>query len=452
MSMNPIATLTNRKMTLDIKELPARLGRNNNVVEIYLFHESVSREHCLFECINRRFTVRDLGSTVGTFINGVRLEPNIPYNIDDGAKIQFGKVKMVFHADYQALAEWERMQAAPAAQAPSQGYGGSAPAASQAYGGGSSFGGQSYGEGAPAAQNFGGSAPAAPGNKNVKVSVREMNEYEYDEDEVVYIECGLKPEEKSLSYTSELRKKELEAAIANEADQADWKSTQVLSADESEALAAAVESASEAQVGEPFEAPAEEPAEEIEAAIASEESQADWKSTQVLSADESEALEVAVEAAEAAAEEPVSALDPESAYAKLASAAEATDEDLVGSVFADEGTFKIEDQQDEEQATKTLILTWIDDITGETKKLKIDHFPFAIGRKSDVNDYTIARKGISRKHMHFDELDGDVYVYDEASTNGVRLNGEKITPETQVKLRSGDHIRVLDITFVVTID
>ncbi|MBO5514086.1 MAG: FHA domain-containing protein, partial [Mogibacterium sp.] len=227
------------------------------------------------------------------------------------------------------------------------------------------------------------------------------------------------------------------AAIANEADQADWKSTQVLSADESEALAAAVEAASEAQseaavegkaetqVGEPFEAPAEEPAEEIEAAIASEESQPDWKSTQVLSADESEALEAAVEAA---------------------------DEDLVGSVFADEGTFKIEDQQDEEQATKTLILTWIDDITGETKKLKIDHFPFAIGRKSDVNDYTIARKGISRKHMHFDELDGEVYVYDEASTNGVRLNGEKITPETQVKLRSGDHIRVLDITFVVTID
>ena len=54
--------------------------------------------------------------------------------------------------------------------------------------------------------------------------------------------------------------------------------------------------------------------------------------------------------------------------------------------------------------------------------------------------------------MHFDELDGEVYVYDEASTNGVRLNGEKITPETQVKLKSGDHIRVLDITFVVTID
>lgn len=415
MNMNPVATLTNRKMTLDIKELPARLGRNNNVVEVYLFHESVSREHCLFECINRRFTVRDLGSTVGTFINGVRLEPNIPYNIDDGAKIQFGKVKMVFHADYQALAEWERMQAAPAAQAPSQ-----------AYGGGSSFGGQSFSGSAQAAsQGYGRSTPAAPGNKNVKVSVREMNEYEYDEDEVVYIECGLKPEEKSLSYTSELRKKELEAAIAKDESQTDWKSTQVLSVDESEALAAAVEAASEAQVGEPFEAPAEAPAEEIEAAIADEGAPADWKSTQVLSADESEALEAAVEAA---------------------------DEDLVGSVFADEGTFKIEDQQDEEQATKTLILTWIDDITGETKKLKIDHFPFAIGRKSDVNDYTIARKGISRKHMHFDELDGEVYVYDEASTNGVRLNGEKITPETQVKLRSGDHIRVLDITFVVTID
>ena len=447
MNMNPVATLTNRKMTLDIKTLPARLGRNNNVVEVYLFHESVSREHCLFECINRRFTVRDLGSTVGTFINGVRLEPNIPYNIEDGSKIQFGKVKMVFHADYQALAEWERMQAAPAAQAPSQGYGGSEPFAGQSYGGGFPAAGQNFGGSAPAApssQDFGGSAPSAPGNKNIKVSIREMNEYEYDEDEVVYIECGLKPEDKSLSYTSELRKKELEAAIAKEADQADWKSTQVLSADESASLAAAVEAASEAQAeapfGEPFEAPAEEPAEEIEASIAGEESQADWKSTQVLSADESASLAAAVEAAsegEAVAEAPIE---------------EPAAEDISGSVFADEGTFKIEDQQDEEQAKKTLVLTWIDDITGDTKKLKIDHFPFAIGRKSDVNDYTIARKGISRKHMRFDEAGGEIYVYDDASTNGVRVNGEKIAPETQVKLNSGDTIRVLDITFAVTIN
>ena len=235
--MNPVATLTNRKMTLDIKSLPARLGRNSNVVDIYLLHESVSREHCLFECINHRFTVRDLGSTVGTFINGVRLEPNIPYNIEDGAKIQFGKVKMVFHGDNQALAEWERMQSqpAPAAQAPQT--------QSQSYGGSDPFAGQSFGGEAPGEQDFGGYAPAALDNKGIKVSARELNEYEYNEGEVVYIDCGLGPVKEPIEEHAE----KLEAAIASEEGQADWKSTQVLSAEESADLAAAVKAASEGQ-------------------------------------------------------------------------------------------------------------------------------------------------------------------------------------------------------------
>jgi hypothetical protein len=118
----PLATLSNRKMELDIKDLPARLGRNSSVVEIYLFDESVSREHCTFECINHRIAVMDLGSTAGTYINGVRLEPNIPYNIEDGAKICFGTVELEFHADPQALSEWEngqgQAQSAPAFCAP----------------------------------------------------------------------------------------------------------------------------------------------------------------------------------------------------------------------------------------------------------------------------------------------------------------------------------------------
>jgi pSer/pThr/pTyr-binding forkhead associated (FHA) protein len=54
--------------------------------------------------------------------------------------------------------------------------------------------------------------------------------------------------------------------------------------------------------------------------------------------------------------------------------------------------------------------------------------------------------------MRFEEADGEVYLYDDASTNGVRLNGKRIEPETLVKLSDGDKIRVLDITFAVRID
>ena len=455
--MNPVATLTNRKMTLDIKSLPARLGRNSNVVDIYLLHESVSREHCLFECINHRFTVRDLGSTVGTFINGVRLEPNIPYNIEDGAKIQFGKVKMVFHGDNQALAEWERMQSqpAPAAQAPQT--------QSQSYGGSDPFAGQSFGGEAPGEQDFGGYAPAALDNKGIKVSARELNEYEYNEGEVVYIDCGLGPVKEPIEEHAE----KLEAAIASEEGQADWKSTQVLSAEESADLAAAVKAASEGQfVAVPevpdvqADAPMEEPAlsSDFDSVYDKLESAGkfafDWGPSET----------PAERPAEAPAEEPVPAEEPIEAPIEAPVVEAAPEElfekpaeepapagDLAGSIFIDEGTVKIE-EPDEEEQKKTLHLTWIDDTTGETKKLNIDHFPFAIGRKSDVNDYTIPKKGVSRKHLRFEESDGEIYVYDDASTNGVRLNGKRIVPETQVKLSSGDTIRVLDITFAVAID
>lgn len=412
---NPVATLSNRKMELSIKELPARVGRNNNVVEVYLFHESVSREHCLFECINHKYTVRDLGSTVGTYINGVKLEPHVPYNIEDGAKIQLGKVKLVFHADYQALAEWEQMQAQQAQASPAAQPSPFAPEVSAAPEAPVAQASQFASE-APAVQQsaFENSVAAPAGKKVVSVSARELNGFEYDEDEVVYIDCGLKSDEKPLSYTSEIRKKEIE-----EAEAVDWKQTQVIEQDAVEAIEAGSFANAEPVVEE-------EPIVE-EAPVAEEVP--------------------IVEEAPVAAEAPI--VEEASVIEEVpAPATEGIAED-----FADEGTFKIEEQNAaEERAVKTLHLTWIDDISGETKKLKIDHFPFSIGRKSDVNDYTIARKGISRKHMRFEEADGEIYLYDDASTNGVRLNGERITPETMVKLSSGDSIRVLEITFAVKID
>ena len=324
---HPVAALTNKKTELYITDLPAVVGRNDNSVDVYFFHESISREHCIFEFLNRRVTVRDLGSTVGTSINGRKLEPNTPYFIEDGAKIAIGKVKFVFHADYEEIARRERMKAV------------SAPAPAQA----------------PA----GGAAGQERGPKTFTVEARLLTEYEYDADEVIGIECGLRPEGKPLSFTAEYKKAEVEDEL---------------------------------------------------------------KKTQAITREEIQKEE------EAAAAGPV----PEEA------------EDL-------QETEETADETKEEKGA-VLRLRWIDDETGETRKVTVDQFPFSMGRKSDENDYALRRKGISRKHMHFEESDGRIYVVDDASTNGVKLNGNKIKADERTEVCSGDKLSLGGITLTVSID
>lgn len=320
----PLAILTNRKMELYIKDLPACLGRNSNVVDIYLFHESVSREHCVFDCVDHRFTVKDMGSTVGTYINGVRLEPWVPYHIEDGAKISFGKVNMEFYADPRVLENWEKPETKPA--------------------------------GGTVAQSVSSSVNSETGQKIIRIDAREIDDHDYDEADVVYIECGLKSRDEAIEYTQVLEPPAIEVPEAAE---------------------------------EPVVAP-DEPEKEPEAAAAG---------------------------------------------------------------FGERDTMEIEMPGDEWfKAGKTVVLRWTDMVSGEKKELKIDRFPFRIGRREADNDYAIAGERISRKHMRLEESYGEIFIYDDASTNGVKLNGSRIKPETKVKLASGDSIGIPGITFEVSID
>lgn len=340
--MKPVAYLTNRKTTLNIMELPAKLGRNENAVDVCFFHETVSREHCLFECINRRITIRDLNSTVGTYINGVRLEPNAPYNIEEGMKLTFGKVKFVFHADYDELARREHPEEPVYVPEP------------------------------PREELSPQISSDANGKKIITISAKKLNEYEYDESEVVMIDCGISPEGKPLSYTSEIRKKEMEDRLREEAE---LKNTQAISMDEIEEA-----------VGEDL----------VEDAAAAEEIEA-----------------------EASVKDEIIENEPTVEGIK------------------------------EKEPEKVLVLRWVDDETGDSRKLTIDFFPFRIGRKSDDNDFAIRKKGVSRTHLIFDRKDGGFFVRDDDSTNGVKVNGDRIEAGTDVRVGSGDSIRIAGITFSV---
>lgn len=76
-----------------LESLPVTIGKMAGCVDRVIDDMSVSRIHCRFEQEGpERFYVRDLGSTNGTFKNGVRLTPQEKVLIDEGDEIRIGRV------------------------------------------------------------------------------------------------------------------------------------------------------------------------------------------------------------------------------------------------------------------------------------------------------------------------------------------------------------------------
>jgi hypothetical protein len=57
----------------------------------------VSRKHALISSRGGIFTLTDLGSSNGTFLNGQQIQPNTPIPITNGDHIALGKLEMFFY-------------------------------------------------------------------------------------------------------------------------------------------------------------------------------------------------------------------------------------------------------------------------------------------------------------------------------------------------------------------
>lgn len=71
----------------------------NPQVDLSSFHahqRGVSRKHARITLRNMRFTVADLGSTNGTYINNKRLEANQEYTIKAGDELRLGFLTLTF--------------------------------------------------------------------------------------------------------------------------------------------------------------------------------------------------------------------------------------------------------------------------------------------------------------------------------------------------------------------
>jgi pSer/pThr/pTyr-binding forkhead associated (FHA) protein len=75
--------------TLDLTSYPCQLGRD---LPILTGEGEISRRHAEinFDASTNKFTVTDLQSTNGVTIDGVRIEPNRPYELRPGARLGLG--------------------------------------------------------------------------------------------------------------------------------------------------------------------------------------------------------------------------------------------------------------------------------------------------------------------------------------------------------------------------
>jgi sigma-B regulation protein RsbU (phosphoserine phosphatase) len=83
---------------IPLHSLPSIVGRNPPA-DILLEGTTVSRRHCRLELLDGKISLHDLGSTNGTYVNGVRLTTRA--FLEDGATINIGAYRLRYHSRAQ---------------------------------------------------------------------------------------------------------------------------------------------------------------------------------------------------------------------------------------------------------------------------------------------------------------------------------------------------------------
>jgi len=83
----------------------------------------------------------------------------------------------------------------------------------------------------------------------------------------------------------------------------------------------------------------------------------------------------------------------------------------------------------------------------EKTVIKIDKFPFTIGKLKEETDYVLKENSISRLHARLYQEKKEVYVMDLNSTNGTYKNGFRIPANQKVLLEEGDELTFGKIRF-----
>lgn len=81
---------------ISLGSLPCVIGKKEGYADYILQDDSISRMHARFVQDENRIYVVDLHSTNGTFVNGVRLEPDCKVELHAGDQVGFGKLNFTY--------------------------------------------------------------------------------------------------------------------------------------------------------------------------------------------------------------------------------------------------------------------------------------------------------------------------------------------------------------------
>ena len=100
----------------DLSESSIKVGRGKDC-HIQLGHRSVSRHHCNLTESDNRLQIEDLGSTYGSFVNGVQISEGTVGYAEIGDKVRFGRVILLYELDLEPL---NTIQSPPGEDAPGE--------------------------------------------------------------------------------------------------------------------------------------------------------------------------------------------------------------------------------------------------------------------------------------------------------------------------------------------
>ena len=81
-----------KTVRIALDALPVTIGKLDGCVDTVITDRSISRIHCRITREGERIAIHDLGSTNGTFRNGVKLKPQQKTYIEEGDEIRLGRV------------------------------------------------------------------------------------------------------------------------------------------------------------------------------------------------------------------------------------------------------------------------------------------------------------------------------------------------------------------------
>lgn len=92
-------------------EIPVKdevvIGREDPISEVFPdldltgfggMENGVSRKHAVIHLSGANYTLEDMGSTNGTYVNRKKVQPNVPQAIKPGDELRFGKLAFSFKA------------------------------------------------------------------------------------------------------------------------------------------------------------------------------------------------------------------------------------------------------------------------------------------------------------------------------------------------------------------